>query len=79
MRHLADDELVLYHYHDGDDIETAERHLASCPECRSRLVAIEEVLHATPAHAHRGTVSHDCWRAVNSGSSARIRFQTSEP
>jgi hypothetical protein len=44
MRHLADDELVLYHYHDGDDIETAERHLASCPECRSRLVAIEEVL-----------------------------------
>ena len=44
MRHLADDELVLYHYHDGDGIETAERHLASCPECRSRLVAIEEVL-----------------------------------
>jgi hypothetical protein len=44
MRHLADDELVLYHYHDGDDLETAKRHLASCAECRSRLDAIEEVL-----------------------------------
>ena len=44
MRHLADDELVLYHYHDGDDLETAKRHLASCVECRSRLDAIEEVL-----------------------------------
>jgi len=44
MRHLADDELVLYHYSDGDDIKAAERHLASCAECRSRLDAIEEVL-----------------------------------
>ena len=44
MRHLADDELVLYHYHDGDDIETAKQHLASCAECRSRLCDIEEVL-----------------------------------
>jgi hypothetical protein len=43
MRHLADDELVLYHYRGGGDIETAKRHLASCAECRSRLAAIEEV------------------------------------
>jgi len=44
MKHLADDELILYHYHDGDDLETAKRHLASCAECQSRLDAIEEVL-----------------------------------
>jgi hypothetical protein len=44
MRHLADDELLLYHYRDGDDIEMAERHFTSCAECRSRLAAIEEVL-----------------------------------
>jgi hypothetical protein len=44
MRHLADDELVLYHYHDGAHIERVERHLSSCAECQSRLVAIEEVL-----------------------------------
>lgn len=49
MRHLAEDELVLYHYHDGDDIETAKRHLASCAECRSRLAAIEEVLNLVVA------------------------------
>jgi hypothetical protein len=44
MRHLADDELLLYHYRDGDDIEIAERHLSACAECQSRLAAIEEVL-----------------------------------
>jgi len=44
MRHLADDELLLYHYHDGDDIEMAEWHLSACAECQSRLAAIEEVL-----------------------------------
>lgn len=44
MRHLADDELILYHYHDGDHIEAAKQHLASCAECRTRLDAIEEVL-----------------------------------
>ena len=56
MRHLADDELILYHYRDGDDIKTAERHLASCGECRSRLDAIEQVLKlvVTPSLPERG-------------------------
>lgn len=42
MRHLTDDELLLY-YH-GDDTGQARRHLASCEECQSRLTVIEEVL-----------------------------------
>lgn len=56
MRHLADEQLILYHYHDGDDLETAKRHLASCAECQSRLDAIEEVLKlvATPPVPERG-------------------------
>ena len=56
MRHLADDQLVLYYYHDGDDLETAKRHLASCEECRSRLAAIDEVLKlvVTPPLPERG-------------------------
>ncbi len=49
MKHLSDDQLVLYHYHDGEDIDVAERHLSSCAECQSRLVAIEEVLKAVVA------------------------------
>ena len=44
MKHLSDDQLALYHYRDGDDIEVAGWHLTSCAECRSRLAAIEEVL-----------------------------------
>ena len=56
MRHLADEQLILYHYHDGDDLDTARRHLASCTECQSRLDAIEEVLNlvATPPVPERG-------------------------
>jgi hypothetical protein len=56
MRHLADDELVLYHYDDGDHLESAKRHLAFCAECRSRLDAIEEVLKlvVTPSLPERG-------------------------
>jgi len=44
MKHLSDDQLLLDHYDDGDDIEVADRHLTSCAECRSRLAAIEEGL-----------------------------------
>src|SRR5438552_6352949 len=44
MKHLSDDQLALYHYRDGDDIEVAGWHLTSCAECQSRLAAIEEVL-----------------------------------
>jgi hypothetical protein len=56
MRHLSDDQLVLSHYHDGDDIELAERHLSSCAECQSRLLVIEEVLKlvAAPSVPERG-------------------------
>ncbi|HWZ83804.1 MAG TPA: hypothetical protein VNW47_14325 [Terriglobales bacterium] len=44
MRHLTDDELLLHHNHDGDDVEMADQHLTSCAECQARLIAIEEVL-----------------------------------
>ena len=56
MRHLEDEQLVLYHYRDGDDLETVKRHLASCAECQSRLDAIEEVLKlvVTPPVPERG-------------------------
>jgi hypothetical protein len=67
MRHLADDELVLYHYHDGDDIETAERHLTSCAECRSRLAAIEEVLKlvvAPSVPARRPDYGSQVWNRI---------------
>jgi hypothetical protein len=37
MKHLADEDLILYHYRDGDAIKNAKRHLRACPECQSRL------------------------------------------
>jgi len=69
MKHLADDELVLYHYHDGADLETAKRHLASCAECQSRLDAIEEVLRlvVTPSPPERGPdYGSEVWNRIRS-------------
>jgi hypothetical protein len=37
MKHLSNEDLILYHYRDGDGIRKAERHLAACLECRLRL------------------------------------------
>jgi hypothetical protein len=37
MKHLANEELILYYYRDGDGIKKIERHLSACQECRSRL------------------------------------------
>ena len=56
MKHLSDDQLVFYHYRDGEDIQAAERHLGSCVECQSRLLAIEEALSlvAPPSVPPRG-------------------------
>jgi len=56
MKHLADEALILFYYQDGDDLNTAEQHLSSCAECRSRLYAIEEVLNLViaPSVPERG-------------------------
>jgi len=67
MKHLADDELILYHYRDGEDTKTAERHLASCGECRSRLDAIEQVLKlvVAPSLPERGSgYGSEVWNRI---------------
>ena len=56
MKHLTDEQLISYHYRDGEDVKPADRHLASCAECKSRLADIEEVLKlvAVPVVPARG-------------------------
>jgi hypothetical protein len=80
MRHLADEELVLYHYHDGDDLETAKRHLASCAECQSRLDAVEEVLKlvVTPSLPERGPgYGSEVWNRIRAELPERNKRQQS--
>lgn len=56
MKHLTDEQLILYHYRDGEDVKQAEQHVASCAECQSRLDEIEDVLKlvAVPLVPERG-------------------------
>jgi hypothetical protein len=42
--HPSDDDLVLYHYGEGDDRAELERHVAVCAECRGRLDALRRDL-----------------------------------
>jgi hypothetical protein len=44
MQHLTEEQLVLHHYHDGDGAAEAEKHLASCAECRAQFETLRRVL-----------------------------------
>jgi hypothetical protein len=44
MKHLEDEDLILYYYRDGDRVAEAARHLADCPDCRSRLESLSQDL-----------------------------------
>jgi hypothetical protein len=41
MKHLEEEDLILYHYRDGEGLTEAEGHLAACGECRARLKELE--------------------------------------
>ena len=49
MKHLEEEELILYHYRDGEGVLEAEEHLAECAECRSRLRELEADLELVKA------------------------------
>ena len=71
MRHLEEEDLILYHYRDGDGVREADEHLAACAECRSRLKELEadlELVKApeTPARAE------NYWQQVWDGIRAHL-------
>lgn len=49
MKHLTDDDLVLFAYDELDDAAAtaAAAHLASCPQCHARLAPLERARVAT--------------------------------
>jgi len=49
MKHLEEEDLILYHYRDGEAVAEAEKHLASCAECRARLQDLEADLELVKA------------------------------
>jgi hypothetical protein len=44
MKHLTQDDLVLYRYQESPDAAAVERHLEACRQCRDEYAALERVL-----------------------------------
>jgi hypothetical protein len=44
MKHLSEDQLILFHYGELDNSQQARRHLDDCTSCRAELAAIEQLL-----------------------------------
>lgn len=53
MNHLNEEQLVLYHYREGDTAthSEAESHLAECPDCQAQYAALEHTLAAVACAA----------------------------
>jgi hypothetical protein len=44
MKHLSEDQLILFHYGESDSQEADKSHMADCPACRSELKALQRTL-----------------------------------
>jgi len=44
MKHLSEDQLILFHYGESDTQETDQNHLGECSRCRNELKAIQQTL-----------------------------------
>ena len=44
VKHLTQDDLVLYRYQESPDAAAVERHLEACRQCRDEYAALERVL-----------------------------------
>jgi hypothetical protein len=80
MRHLEEEDLILYHYRDGEGVREAEEHLAACAECRRRWKELESDLELvkapeTPARGEKyGTRVWDGIRAHLPEKESRARW-----
>jgi len=67
MKHLADDDLVLYYYAEGGSLPEARAHLEACGVCRERLADLESALSAVLSSAvpERGeSYGREVWARV---------------
>ncbi len=44
MKHLSEEQLILYHYGEADDPRGLEAHLAACKECRATFQSLHAML-----------------------------------
>lgn len=49
MKHMSEEQLILYHYGEAEDRRAIEEHLLACGACREEMDAIRRTLNATEA------------------------------
>ena len=67
MKHLDEEELVLFHYGDAEDADSLEQHLAICPRCREELAELDALLEdvsALPVPDRGDGYGHEVWAAI---------------
>ncbi|TDI43558.1 MAG: hypothetical protein E2P02_11080 [Acidobacteria bacterium] len=67
MKHLDEEELVLYHYGDAEDATSVEEHLKTCARCRAELAELTAVLadvSALPAPDRGDEYGEEVWAAI---------------
>ncbi len=67
MKHLREEDLVLFHYGDAEDAASVEQHLAACARCRADLAELEAILEdvsALPAPYRGDDYGQKVWAAI---------------
>lgn len=67
MKHLDEEELVLFHYGDAEDADSLERHLAICPRCSEALAELDAILEEVSALGvpdRSDGYGHEVWAAI---------------
>ena len=78
MKHIDENELILYHYGEPVDRAAIEAHLASCPSCRAEKRSLELVLAAvdrSPVPHRADTYGEEVWRRLRPRLAAAVPRQ----
>jgi hypothetical protein len=69
VKHLSEEQLILYYYRESENLEKARRHLDECASCRAELAAIEQLLaEVTPEPVPERPADYEqrVWRRLES-------------
>jgi len=77
MKHLSDAQLILFHYHEGEDELGVQEHLGFCDVCHDRYQKLQRLfsaVDATPVPIRAEHYGAAVWQQLRSRLDERPRF-----
>jgi hypothetical protein len=77
LKHLSEEQLVLYYYSEGEGAPEVSRHLDSCEACRAEYAGLQRVLNvvgAAPAPERGADYGSQVWSRLQPSLGRRVRF-----